>query len=155
MAGAFRQPGGSSGLWVRTELAGVTTSLRPRRRRSCSFVMAFAASCGERGTSTVGAGPPTSLLLNSTNAYPRGLPFCTPVLWNMKSIFVTLPNLEKIWRRVYSSTVGDRLPTYRWCDIGVELSGVLTDAPRREGPAEAFGLSMLRSDEEMNGDGVE
>jgi hypothetical protein len=53
------------------------------------------------------------LFENSIKANPLGLPFNTPVLWNIKSIFVIFPYLEKTWMRVYSSTVGARLPTYR------------------------------------------
>ena len=82
-------------------------------------------------------------MLNSTKAYPLGLPFCTPVLWNIKSILVTLPNLEKIWRSVYSSTVGERLPTYKRCVIGVGLPTSLAEGPSRDGPAEALGLFMM------------
>ena len=45
------------------------------------------------------------------NAYPLGLPFNTPLLWNMKSSFVIFPYFSNTWMRVYSSTVGERFPT--------------------------------------------
>lgn len=53
------------------------------------------------------------MLAYSTNAYPLGFPFKGPLLWNMRSSFVILPCLLNTWTRVYSSTVGARLPTNR------------------------------------------
>ena len=37
------------------------------------------------------------------NAYPRGLPFNAPALWNRKSSLVTFPNLENTWSSEYLS----------------------------------------------------
>ena len=85
----------------------------------------------------------TSLLENSTKAYPLGLPLSTPDLWNMKSNLVILPYFEKTWMRVYSSTVGDKLPTKRRSGLpeaveeGAEVEAEEEDGPAwEEGPAE-------------------